>query len=342
MWLLRALLDGEVQPSQRLSQIFFSCAACGNCVEHCVFPKFKHDILNAFITGRGELVNRGTIPFSVKEAFESIYAYGNPFKRTPEERADWSKGLNLESYDNQEYLFYVGCGGSFDERGQQIARAVATLFGKWGISFGILAADEWCDGNEIRVLGESPLFEQTVKRNIERFNQSGIRKIITLSPHAFHAIKNEYPKLGGTFQVYHYSQVLGFFLMNAKPTLRYDPVKVTYHDPCYLGRHNGEYEVPRMILNLIPGATVLEMDRNRADALCCGGGGENFFTDELGPGPDSASRVRVREAAETGAQVLTVACPKCAKMLSDAIKAEQLDRRLAIMDLAEIIQSVSL
>lgn len=340
MWLLRALLDGEVQPSQRLSQILFSCAACGNCVEHCVFSRFREELLDAFIAGRGELVNRGTIPSSVKETFESVNSYGNPFRRLPVERGAWSQGLNIEPYRDQEYLFYVGCAGSFDERGQQIARATTTLLGKWGVSFGILGEDEWCDGNEIRVLGESTLFEQTASRNIEAFSRAGIAKIITLSPHAYHVFKTEYPKLGGTFQVFHYSQVLAFFLVNGKPTLKYDPMKVTYHDPCYLGRHNREYQAPRTILNLIPGSTFLEMDRCRADALCCGGGGGNFLTDVLGSGPDSAARVRVREAAETGAQVLAVSCPKCAKMLDDAIKAEHLDGTLTIMDLAEIIQRV--
>ncbi|HUT55027.1 MAG TPA: (Fe-S)-binding protein [bacterium] len=337
MWLLRAWLEEEINTTPRLSRIMYACTACGNCVEHCVFPKFKADLLNAFTAGRERLVDQGAVPGMVSEFFKSVNLYGNPYKLPEQERGKWAHGLGLEKYSGQEYLFYAGCAGSFDERGRKMARAAASVLKDLGVSFGILAEKESCDGNEVNSMGEKGLFELIAKRNIEQFQELGVKKIITLSPHAFHAMKNEYPKLGGAFQVMHYSQVLAGLMGKAKFAAS-TPLKVTFHDPCFLGRHNQDYFTPRAVLGLIPGVELVEMDRAMADALCCGGGNGNFFTDVLGGGPDSASRVRVREAAATGAEVLAVACPKCAKMLEDAIKAEDLEARLRVMDLAEIME----
>jgi Fe-S oxidoreductase len=337
MWLLRAWLDEEINTSSRLSEIMFSCAACANCVEHCAFPKFKADLLNAFIAGREELVNRGAVPKEASDYFKAIHLYGNPYKLPEADRGKWAEGLDLDPYTGQEYLFYVGCPGSFDERGQKMARAVASLLKNLGVSFGILAEKERCDGNEVMTMGERGLFEMLAKQNIEQFNQACIKKIIALSPHAYHAFKNEYPGLGGTFQVLHYSQLLAQMVGNLNYKQPGKTLRVTYHDPCYLGRHNNDYGSARLVLASIPGIELVEMSRARADALCCGGGGGNFFTDILGSGPDSSSRVRVQEAEETGAEILAVACPKCAKMLEDAIKDEELQDKLRIMDLAEII-----
>ncbi len=339
MWLLRGLLEGEIKASPRLGEILFSCAACGNCVDHCVFPKFKDDLLDAFIAGRGELVNEGAIPPMARDYFKAIQSYGNPYKLPEAERGNWADGLGIEPYKDQEYLFFAGCVGSYDERGQKMARAVASLLKDWGVSFGILGADERCDGNEVKAMGEAGLFEMIAKQNIEKFKEVGVSKIIALSPHAYHAMKNEYPKFGGLFQVSHYSQVLVGLMGKGKFASADKPLRVTFHDPCYLGRHNKEYMSPRMILGAIPGIEYVDMARAMGDALCCGGGGGNFFTDMLGGGVDAPSRVRVREAADTGAEVLAVACPKCAKMLEDAIKAEDLDEKIEVMDLAEIIKS---
>ena len=339
LWLLRAWLNGEIKTSPRLAQILFSCAGCGNCVEHCVFPKFKDDLLNAIVAGRQEIVSEGTVPPSVRDYLKAMQLHGNPYKLPQEERGRWAEGLGLEPYSGHEHLFYAGCVGAYDERGRKMARSVAAVLRDWGISFGILGAEERCDGNEVRYLGEGALFEQMAKENIRLFKEAGVKKIIALSPHAYHAMKNEYPKWGGDFEVYHYSQVLAKTVKKAVPAPKQDTMRVIFHDPCYLGRHNREYRAPRKVLEAIGGVRLLEMPRTKKDALCCGGGGGNFFTDILGPGPDSPARVRVREAWETGAEVLAVACPNCAKMLEDAVKAEGLEEKLAVMDLAEIIQA---
>lgn len=341
MWLLRAWLDGEIETSPRLSEILFSCTACGNCVEHCVFSAFKEDLLNAFTAGREEMVDRGCVPESVANYLRAIHTCGNPYNSPEADRGNWADGLDVEPYSGQEYLFYVGCPGSYDPRGQKMARAVARLLLKWGVDFGILGEEERCDGNEVRALGETGLFEQLARENIAKLKAAGVEKIVALSPHGFHALKNEYPKFGESFETYHYPQVLAGLLAKGEFGRGDGPLRVTFHDPCYLGRHNKDYVTPRTLLGALPGIELVEMDRAMADALCCGGGGGNFFTDLLGGGADSPSRVRVREAAGTGAQVLAVACPKCAVMFEDAIETEDLGGRLRVMDIAEIVEERS-
>jgi len=338
-WLLRAWLHGEIKTSPRLAEILFSCATCANCVEHCVFPKFKDDLLHALIAGRQELVTEGKVPPAVRDYLKAMNIYGNPYKLPQADRGKWAKGLDLAPYEGQEYLLYVGCVGAYEERGRKMARAVASLLKDWGVSFGILGSEERDDGNEVKSLGERGLFEQMVQENIRRFQEAGVKNVITLSPHAFHAIKNEYPKWGGDFQVHHYSQILAGLIRKVDLKAKQGPLRVTFHDPCYLGRHNKEYKAPRQVLRTLRGIQLMEMPRAREDALCCGGGGGNFFTDILGTGPDSPARTRAREAVETGADIMAVACPNCARLLEDAVKVEGLEERLTVMDLAEIVQA---
>ncbi len=337
MWLIRAWLKGDIENSERLQEILYSCATCGSCVEHCAFT-FKEDLVNIFIAAREEMVNGGHIPPLVRDYFKSISINGNPYKAPAEERGAWAMDTPVEVYDGQEYLFYTGCVGSYDERGKKIARAVGSLLVKAGVSLGILGEREMCDGNEVRALGEAGLFQFLAESNIELFRELGVKKIITLDPHAYHAFSRDYPNLGGTFEVRHYTQILASLFDSGGLVLHkpYD-VKVTYHDPCYLGRHGGEYAAPRKVLQSIPGLDLLEMKQSRENAFCCGGGGGNFFTDILGGGEDSPNRIRIREALDTGAGIVAVACPQCAKMLEDAVKSEALEERLEVLDIAELV-----
>ena len=336
MWLIRAWLNDEIKTSERFQEILYSCATCANCVEHCVFT-FSEDLVNIFIAAREELVNEGIIPPPVRDFLKNINVNGNPYKEPANERGKWAEGTPIETYDGQEYLFYVGCVGSYDERAKKIAATVGSVLIKAGISMGILGERETCDGNEVRALGEAGLFKVLAEQNIASFKELGVKKIITLDPHAFNAFKNDYPGLGGEFEVYHYSQVLAQLIRSKKIDLKEYKAKVTYHDPCYLGRHNGEYKAPREILKSIPGLELIEMERNGENAFCCGGGGGNFFTDILGGGEDSPNRIRAKEALDTGAGIIAVACPQCAKMLEDGIKDEELEDRLKVMDVAEIV-----
>jgi Fe-S oxidoreductase len=336
MWLIRAWLNGEIKNTDRFQEILFSCATCANCVEHCVFT-FSEDLVNIFIAAREELVNHGIIPPAVRDYLKNINISGNPYKEPTEERGKWSEGTRVEPYHGQDYLFYIGCVGSYDERAKKIAKAVGNLLADVGISFGILGDRETCDGNEVRTLGEMGLFQFLAEQNITQFKELGIKRVITLDPHAFNAFKKDYPGLGGEFEVYHYTQLLAPVIEAKKIPLKGYQAKVTFHDPCYLGRHNGEYEAPRKILHAIPGLHLIEMDQSRENAFCCGGGGGNFFTDILGGGEESPNRIRIRQAYATGAEIVAVACPQCAKMLDDAVKLEELDDKIEVLDVTEIV-----
>ncbi|MBN1850937.1 MAG: (Fe-S)-binding protein [Deltaproteobacteria bacterium] len=336
LWLIRAWLTGEIQWSQHLAEIVYSCAACKNCVEKCPLS-FHNDIVNMIIAAKNEMVELGLLPAPVKKFLQNIQLHGNPYGLPAKRRKAWMDGLNIESYHGQEYLYYVGCEGAYDTRAQLAARAVATLLLKTGISFGALGNDEACDGNEVEMLGEDGLVELVAEKNIKNFQKLGIKKIITLSPHAYNAFKNIYPRFGGEFKVFHYTQVLQDLLDRIKQDGQSaQGAKVTYHDPCFLGRWNSEYEAPRTLLKAT-GFQLIEMPRNKRGALCCGGGGGNFVTDFLGGSEESPARIRVREAHATGATILAVACPNCLTMLEDAVKVEGLEEELMVKDIAEIL-----
>ena len=282
------------------------------------------------------MVANGLVMPKIARFFRNIEAYGNPYRELRGNRGRWAEATKIEPYTGQEFLFYVGCVGSFDEKGQRAAKALGELLLKSGVSFGILGSAEECDGNEIHMLGESRIFQMLRDKNTGLFQKAGVNKIITLSPHSYNIFRNEYP---GGFEVSHYTKILRELIEkgSVKPSSKLN-MRVTYHDPCFLGRHVGEYEAPREILKAIPGVNLIEMERNHENSFCCGGGSGNFYTDFFGGGENSPSRIRVREAYRTGANVLGVACPTCAVMLSEAIKDEGIEEKLVVKDIAEILR----
>jgi len=299
--------------------------------------KFAPDIVDWIVGARSDMVEKGKIPPRVSHFFEAVYGYGNPFKQLRSDRAAWANGTKKYA-PGDEYLLYVGCLGSYDENGQKMAKSLADVLKTAEVSFGILGNDEECCGNEIYSLGEMGLFQHLVEKNSQKFKKLGVGKIVTLSPHAYNTMKNNYPKFGGSFEVYHYTQLLNDLIKENKINPWQAEVKVTYHDPCFLGRYNNIYEEPRQILQNIPGIELTEMERNGKDAFCCGGGSGNFVTDLLAGSADSPARVRAREAYETGADTLAVACPSCLTMLTDAAKAENLDNKLVVKDISQILK----
>jgi len=337
MWLIRAWLNDEIKTSPHFAEILYSCVACDNCKDQCVFPRFKDFLPDIFQETKAELVTEGKIPPKVRDYFKAITVNGNPYKLPQEERGKWAEGTGLQEFSDQEYLFYVGCVGSYDEVGQKMARTVGTLLSDVGVSVGILGSEETCDGNEVKILGETGLFTKLAEDNIQKFKTKDVQKIITLDPHALNVFKKDYPKLGGNFDVFHYTEILAGLIKEKRIAFSAYKAKVTYHDPCYLGRHNLIYAPPREILKSISGLELVEMRRNSMNAFCCGGGGGNFFTDILGAGENSANRIRVREALETGARIIAVACPNCAKMLTDAVKVEEQEDKLEVLNIAEIV-----
>jgi Fe-S oxidoreductase len=333
----KAILDGRLQIDANVMKRIYTCTSCAGCDQQCgpnvgVYPL---QIIEAI---KREAMETGLIPPEVRDFLKSMNIHGNPYVAPAEERGEWARDMDIDLYDGQEYLFYVGCVGSYDERGQRIARSVARLMQKAGISFGILGVEERCDGNEVNRVGEWDLFAFMAKENIEFLQHKGVKKIFSLTPHGFNAFKNDYPRWGSDFEVLHYTQLLRQLYAQGKikpaKELR---ARITYHDPCFLGRHNGEYDAPRELLEATPGVELREMEMNRKNAFCCGGGGGNFFTDILGSGPKSPSRIRVRQALETGAQIIAVACPNCARMLEDAVKIEELQDKIVVKDISEIL-----
>ncbi len=337
MWLLRAWLDGKIPASQRFAEIMFSCASCGNCVEHCAFPEFRDRLLLAFTAGKEAFLDAGLVPPAVRDYLTKVQLHGNPYGKSVKKSTQWMDGLEVEPFSDQEYLFFADDVGTYEPRGQEIARSVVTLLQKAGISFGVITEALNSDGNDVKAIGETPLFEELAGKNIKILNNKNVKKIITLSPHSFNTFKNDYPALGGQYQVFHYTQVLAFAMTSLDFSTKEPDLKIAFHDPCYLGRHNTDYESARMILRSVPGVSLVEMDRNRKNALCCGGGGGNFFTDLLSGGDDSSARVRVREAVDAGAQILAVACPMCAVMLEDAVKVENMDDKIQVAEVSEIV-----
>jgi Fe-S oxidoreductase len=337
--LAQKLLGGEVPWSAAVAQVIYRCSMCGGCVEQCPV-EYRDHILDIFLALRAACIDRSLLAPAARRFLENVYAYGNPWKAPAEKRGDWAIGTAVPRYaPPHEFLYFVGCVGSYDPRGMQVARAVGDVMLAAGLSFGILGSDEVCDGNEASLLGEEGLFEFLATRNIQTLDRLAVRRVVTLSPHSYHAMRKAYPRLGAGFVVSHYTQVL----RDAFTAGRLDVSggyrrRVTYHDPCLLGRQDGEYDAPRAVLQGIPGLDLVEMPRNREHSFCCGGGAGNFYVGALDGTERSPGRIRIREARETGAEVVAVACPSCLTMLEDAVKQEGLEGRLTVKDVAEIVK----
>jgi len=336
LWLIYAWLKGEIEWSEHLAEILYACTTCKNCTEQCPM-KFAPDIVDWIVGARSDMVEKGKIPPRVARFFEAVYGYGNPFKQLRSDRGAWANGTKRYAAGD-EYLLYVGCLGSYDENAQKMARDLVAILNGSGVSFGILGEEEECCGNEVHMLGETGLFQKLVEKNTQKFKELSVSKVITLCPHGYNTMKNMYPLSGGDFEVYHYTQVVIDLIKQNKIKPSQAEAKVTYHDPCFLGRYNNIYDEPRHILQSVPGIELVEMERNRKDAFCCGGGSGNFVTDLLAGSPDSPARIRAREAYETGADTLAVACPSCLTMLTDAVKAENLDDKLVVRDISQILK----
>jgi heterodisulfide reductase subunit D len=237
-----------------------------------------------------------------------------------------------------EYLFFVGCAGSFDPRAQRVTKAFSQLMDIAGVSYAILGSEEMCTGDPARRAGNEFLFQMLANQNIQTMNNYGVKKIVTACPHCFNIFKNEYPELGGTYEVYHHTQFLNNLINDGKLKVEggtFKGKKITYHDSCYLGRINGEYEAPRRLIEQLD-ADLVEMKRCKSNGLCCGAGGAQFFKEDE-PGEKRINVERIEEALDTNATIVAANCPFCITMLSDGIKAKDKQDDVVVLDVAELL-----
>jgi Fe-S oxidoreductase len=330
LWLVRGNLEGIVPMDTKTLEQLYSCTACKSCELQC-YGDHGEIITDIFIAARERQIEEGDVFPNVRDFLENVHNYGNPWGQSRSKRGEWASEIQgATTYTPaHEFLYYVGSVGSYNPAGQRMAQSLCEVLVKAGVSFGILGAQEECDGNEVRLLGERGLFEMLSEKNVAKFKELGVRKVLSLSPHSYNAFKNHYPEFG---EVLHYTKLLAELIIDRKLELSTFKAKVTYQDPCFLGRYNDIYDEPREILRAIPGVELVEIKRNRENAFCCGGGSGNFY---LGL---TDGRARVREAYATGADILAVACPICSTMLEDALKDEELEGKMSVMGISEIVK----
>ncbi|MEW5871653.1 MAG: (Fe-S)-binding protein [Chloroflexota bacterium] len=326
------------------TDLVWMCVSCYACTRAC---PAKIPLTSGLMTrAKEELLLAGNVPTELKDALENSQRYGNPMGESPRKRASWTRGIEppvkIMSQARQpvEVLWYVGDYASFHARVQEVSQAFAEVLNALGVDFGILGPEEYSDGDSQRLAGERGLFEMLAEKNGQAFAKYSFGELVTTDPHAFNALKNEYPALGIEYPVRHYTQFLAERLGQIKPLLRHTiKARVAYHDPCYLGRANGVYEEPRQLLSAIPGIELVEMSHNRETSLCCGGGGGGMWLDGFAWEKAHArlSEWRVREAVAAGAEVLAVACPYEAPRFEDAVKMVEKASRLVVKDIAELL-----
>ncbi len=320
------------------------CTTCMNCLRVC--PK-EVDMIQIMPAVREHaLLNVGAAPPELQKAFENTQRYGNPQGEPPRKRTDWVKDAGVpvpimaQIKRPVDVLWYVGSYPSYHPRGKDAARAMARTLHALGVNFGILGVEEKDDGDSQRLAGERGLFEMLAEQNIAAFNKYQFKTLVVMGPHEYNAFKNEYPKLGFEAPVLHYTQFLAPMLDRLAPLFKRElSHTATFHDPCYLGRHNGEYDAPRTLLKAVPGVQVIEMPRCRENGYCCGGGGGGMWLDGFAAGYQRRrlSEQRVLEAVESGADLLAVCCPFEVSRFEDGVKSTGHEGRLKVRDIIELI-----
>ncbi|NDI33875.1 (Fe-S)-binding protein [Chengkuizengella sediminis] len=331
-------LVGEVVTEQEL----WACTSCRNCEEVC--PVANEHVDKIMDMRRYLVLTEGSLPAEAARALNNIERQGNPWGLNRLDRKNWidqlddqNNVLEVQETESFEYLFYVGSMGSYDKRCQKISEAFVNIMNKAGITFAVLGNEEKNSGDTARRLGNEYLYQMLVEENVELFKNHNVKKIVTIDPHAFHTFKNEYQDFGlpEDVEVYHHSQLISKWIEEGRIQPNKSMMdKITYHDPCYLGRHNNEYEAPRQALSSIPGVELVEMERSGSNSMCCGAGGGMMWMEET-----EGTRVnneRTEQALQTKPDLIATGCPYCLTMVDDGLKAKD-EERVQAKDIAEII-----
>jgi Fe-S oxidoreductase len=334
------VIDGEsvfqrVQPEE-----VWACTTCRACDEIC---PVNIEILDKILDMRRYLsLMESNFPSELGKAYMAMENQGNPWGMGQHNRADWTSKLDFDvkilgedGVDSAEYLWYVGCAGSFDDRNQHVTISLAKLLHEAEIDFAILGPREMCNGDPARRSGNEFIWQQLALQNIETFDDLGVKKVITQCPHCFNTLGNEYPQLGGEYDVVHHSQLLMDLLAAGRITPKNTTdERVTFHDPCYLGRHNDVFGAPRKVLSIVS-SDVVEMPRNGTNSFCCGAGGSQMWMEE-----QTGKKVnieRTEEAVATGSDVIATGCPFCFVMLDDGVKELGEDDQVTVKDISMLL-----
>jgi Fe-S oxidoreductase/nitrate reductase gamma subunit len=342
--LIRKGKDPEAEGGKKLigdvisEDVIWACTNCLACAMVC--PVFI-PCVDKFLEMRRYLVlMESRFPPEVQLVFRNMENNNNPWGVGLGLRADWAKGLGLKTLAEEgevDFLFWVGCAGSFDDRNKRVATSLVKTLRASGAKFSFLGTEEGCCGDSARRIGNEYLYQTLVQANIEVLNNYGVKKILTMCPHCFNTLKNEYPQFGGNYEVMHYTEFLADALTSGKLKLTKPIDKaVTYHDSCFLGRGNEIYEAPRTILRAIPGLRLVEMERSGVRSFCCGaGGGRMWMEEKIGT---RINQIRTEQAVQTKAESVATACPYCLTMLGDGIKEKGLEESMTSFDLSELVE----
>jgi len=319
-------------------EVIWACTTCRACQQVC--PVSVEHVNKIIDLRRNLVMEQAKVPETAEGALRSIEDRGHPWRGTTLSRTDWAEGLDIKTLaedKNVDFLFWVGCTEALEDRSTRVAQAVAKLLKLAGIKFAILGAEESCCGEPARRLGNEYLFQLQAEKNIELLKSYGVKRIVTACPHGYNTIKNEYPQFGGKFEVIHHTELIARLIKEGKLKIKKGMGElVTYHDPCYLGRYNDIYQPPRQIIKSIPETKMAEMEKNRENAFCCGGGGGHMWLEERAG--RRINELRTEQAIETKAQTVITACPFCLQMFDDGIKAKAAEEKLKVMDIAELVE----